>query len=58
MSYMYYMQGDYEKSIEWEEKVIEGRFPLAYQLNLQLFYHPDYFSSAGHQQILRKMGFL
>ena len=58
MSYMYYMQGDYEKSIEWEEKVIEGRFPLAYQLNLQLFYHSDYFNSAGHQQILRKMGFL
>ena len=52
------MQGNYEKSIAWEEKVVEGKYPLGYQLNLPLFYHPDYFNSAGHQQILLKMGFV
>jgi TolB-like protein/lipoprotein NlpI len=58
LSYLYYMQGDFIKSIEWEEKVVKGRYPLAYQLNLRLFYDADYYNSPEHQEILRKMGFV
>jgi len=33
-----YMQGDFRRSIKWEEKVVEGRYPLARKLNIRLFY--------------------
>ena len=58
LSYIYYLKGDYQKAIEWEEKAITERSSDAYLLNLPIFYDKKYFESPGHQQVLRKMGFV
>jgi tetratricopeptide (TPR) repeat protein len=58
LSYIYYLKGDYQKAIEWEEKTIEARSFGAYLLNIAIFYDKEYFEGAKHQQILKKMGFV
>jgi class 3 adenylate cyclase/TolB-like protein/Tfp pilus assembly protein PilF len=58
LSYIYYLQGDYQKANEWEEKAIAERSPDAYLLNITIFYDKKYFEGVAHQQILRKMGFV
>lgn len=58
LSYIYYLKGDYTKAVEWEEKVVEGRYPLAYTMNLPIFYDKEYFEGREHQRILREMGFV
>ena len=58
LSYIYYLKGDYSKAVDWEEKVEEGRYPLAYTMNLPIFYNKEYFESREHQRILREMGFV
>jgi tetratricopeptide (TPR) repeat protein len=57
LSYIYYLKGDYQKANEWEEKAVAERSPNAYLLNITIFYDKQYFESAPHQRILRKMGF-
>ena len=58
MSYIYYLQGDYQKANEWEEKAIAQRSSNAYLLNISIFYDKKYFEGVAHQQILKKMGFV
>jgi hypothetical protein len=41
---------------EWAEKAVAERSPNAYLLNITIFYDKQYFESAPHQRILRKMG--
>jgi tetratricopeptide (TPR) repeat protein len=55
LSYLYYLQNDYPKAIEWEQKVIDEKSLLAYQLNLPLFYNETFFESPEHQQILKQL---
>ncbi|MBL0130824.1 MAG: hypothetical protein IPP43_06625 [Chitinophagaceae bacterium] len=57
LSYVYYLQGDYKKAIEWEQKTVAERSPSAYLMNLPIFYNKNYFESPEHQQVLRNMGF-
>jgi hypothetical protein len=57
LSYIYYLKGDYQKANEWEEKAVAEKSPNAYLLNITIFYDKQYFESAPHQRILRKMGF-
>ena len=57
LSYIYYLKGDYQKAIEWEEKSIDVKSFGAYLLNISIFYNKKYFNSPEHQQILNKMGF-
>jgi len=57
LSYIYYLKGDYEKAIVWEEKAIAERSPDAYLMNLRIIYDKKYFESPAHQEILKKMGF-
>jgi class 3 adenylate cyclase/TolB-like protein/lipoprotein NlpI len=57
LSYIYYLKGDYQKANEWEEKAVAERSPAAYLLNIPMFYDKQYFESASHQRILKKMGF-
>ena len=58
LSFMYYLKGDYEKANEWEEKTIETKSLSAYLMNIPLVYSKEYFQSAAHQSILKKMGFV
>jgi tetratricopeptide (TPR) repeat protein len=58
LSYIYYLKGDFEKAIEWEEKTIEKKSLSAYLMNIPLIYSKEYFQSAAHQSILKKMGFV
>ena len=58
LSYIYYLKGDYKKSIEWEEKTVAVKSPSAYLMNLPIFYNKEYFQGEAHQAILRKMGFV
>ncbi|HQV55666.1 MAG: tetratricopeptide repeat protein [Chitinophagaceae bacterium] len=58
LSFIYYLKGDYEKAIEWEEKTIEKKSLSAYLMNIPLLYSKEYFQSAAHQNILKKMGFV
>ena len=58
LSYIHYLQGDYQKANEWEEKAIAERSPDAYLLNITIFYDKKYFESPEHQQVLKKMGFV
>ena len=58
LSYIYYLRGDFQKAIEWEEKAIAERSPDAYLLNISIFYEKKYFEGVAHQQILKKMGFV
>lgn len=58
LSYMYYLMGDYDKAIEWEEKTVEGKYPLAYLTNIRIFYKKEFFESPEHQRILQQMGFV
>ena len=55
LSYLYYLDGDYQKAIEWEQKAIDEKSLLAYQLNLPLFYHEKFFKSPEHQQIISQL---
>lgn len=57
LSFIYYLNGDYKKAIEWEEKTVAVRSPSAYLMNLPIFYSKEYFQSEAHQNILKKMGF-
>ena len=58
LSYIYYLKGDFKKAIEWEEKTIEKKSLSAYLMNIPLIYSKEYFQSAAHQSILKKMGFV
>jgi class 3 adenylate cyclase/TolB-like protein len=58
LSYIYYLRGDYQKAIEWEEKALAERSPDAYLMNIHIMYDKKYFESPAHQQILKKMGFV
>jgi len=58
LSYIYYLQGDNKKANEWEIKTMEGRFPSAYLMSLSSLYEKKYFEGEGHQQVLKKMGFV
>lgn len=55
LSYLYYLRGDYQKAIEWEQKVIDEKSLMAYHLNLPLFYDKLFFESPEHQQILKQL---
>jgi tetratricopeptide (TPR) repeat protein len=55
LSYVYYINGDYQKALEWEQKAIDEKSLLAYQLNLPLFYHDSFFESPEHQQIIGQL---
>jgi len=57
LSFIYYLNGDYKKAIEWEGKVMEGRFPSAYLMSIAIIYDKEYFQSEAHQKILTTMGF-
>lgn len=57
LSYIYYLQGDYQKANEWEEKAIAVRSPNVYLLNIAIFYDKKYFEGVTHQNNLKKMGF-
>lgn len=57
LSYIYYLQGDYQKANEWEEKAIAERSPNVYLLNIAIFYDKKYFEGVTHQNNLKKMGF-
>jgi TolB-like protein/lipoprotein NlpI len=54
---LYYLKGDFKKTIEWEEKTLEVRSPSAYLMNIPIFYDKEFFKGEDHQRILRKMGF-
>ena len=58
LSFIYYLNGDYKKANEWEEKTMEGKFPSAYLMSLAKIYDQEYFQSEAHQRILKKMGFV
>ncbi|MFZ1262175.1 MAG: hypothetical protein WAT34_01600, partial [Chitinophagaceae bacterium] len=58
LSYIYYLQGDYKKAIEWEQKTVAEKSPSAYLMNLPIFYNKNYFESPEHQQVLRNIGFV
>ena len=49
LSYIYYLKGDYQKAIEWEEKSIDVKSFGAYLLNISIFYNKKYFNSREHQ---------
>ncbi len=55
---IYVSKGDYKKAHEWEEKTIEKKSLSAYLMNIPLIYNKEYFQSAAHQSILKKMGFV
>ena len=58
LSYIYYLKGDPQKAIEWEEKAVDERSPDAYLMNITIMYDKKYFESEAHQQVLKKMGFV
>jgi TolB-like protein len=58
LSFIYYLKGDYKKSIEWENKTVEMKSPSAYLMNLPIFYNKEYFQGEAHHAVLRKMGFV
>ncbi len=60
LSCVYRLKHDYAKALEWEEKTLQQRSPSAYVLAVPFQYMGDevFYKSAGHQEILRKMGAL
>ena len=57
VAFLYYLNEDFKKTIEWEEKTLEVRSPSAYLMNIPLFYDKEFFKGEDHQRILRRMGF-
>ena len=58
LSFIYYLNGDFQKAIEWEQKTVELKSPSAYLMYLPIFYSKEFFQGDAHQAILRKMGFV
>ncbi len=58
LAYVYHLKGDYVKAIDWERKSVEQRSPGAYLMNISMLYDKAFYESAGHQQILKQMGFV
>ncbi|WP_373520979.1 adenylate/guanylate cyclase domain-containing protein [Aquiflexum sp.] len=57
LSSIYYLNGNYEKAIEWEWKAVEQNSSNAYTFYIPLKYDKIFFNSAEHQQIIKAMGF-
>ena len=57
LSFIYYLNGNFEKAIEWEWKAVEQKSSNAYNFYIRLIYDKAFFDSPEHQQIINTMGF-
>lgn len=57
LAFIYQMNGNFEKAIEWEKKALEQRSPNAYNFYIPFGADKEFYNSPEHQQIISEMGF-
>lgn len=57
MAAVYNMSGQYEEALIWYERSIDEKSPSTYQMNLEVLFTPEFYSSNAFQKLLKKVGF-